>query len=1340
MNRKLRQTLSILLVLTLILAGIPWTGERAEAITDSVIQQDSAIDAEISMTAENSFGKLFKEMLESEQAEQEEYNGYQVFSVEMNGKTATVSMEAAKDCTLVIGIYEEDGATILATGEKDITREDNTSEVEIAVDFMPDYFLLRAFLVETDTMRPLCTVYESSMYTKQMQEFLEKTTDDFSDEQVLNLDHDTANNFAVYNEDIKIVEESKNVNQITEIDKEQKKYIIENADSSVTSLNTGDTFSYRYLDGNILIVKIASIQTEDNKTIITEQDTTMEDVFEYVKIDTESDLSTAQIDASDLDENIAYVENGNNRKKTKDDKKENATIELKFAEFKSSSKKVSLTGSVKFGFGLDIKFYLFEKEKYLEVKENYSCTPDVELSVKTPKDSPESFRIKTTRLIFLFPYGIKAEITPYICIEPSVSLTFKGKITGRIGFRLDAGGLTNLTSMPKYTPEIELEGKMFFGIEAEPEINLISEKIAKASIKSKIGAEVTGKLEIGPSEGKKYIHDCYACIDGDIKGKFSVEFEAGLFNTKNLTFQKKLLDKSDKVADFYYCLDEGKLGIGECPRKKYRITVVVKKSNGDTVQDAVVNNEYETDSNGMAILMLANGSYEIAAYKNGNDNVSKKVKVNGDAKKVVLYLNEMGNKDDNNPADTSLNGKRIKEIVSGATSTGAITTNGELYMWGGNRYGQVGNNTTDYCSLPVKIMDNVEQLYIYDFFTAAVTKDHTLYVWGDNSTGLLGLKDKKEYLKPEKLMGHVKKFASNGRAAGSVTTENELYMWGNNYGGLMGNEISTSEKIGTPLKIMDNVADLYIQGYFSAIITTDNELWTSGDNQYGQLGNGTRDDSNTFQKIMADVSYFNSDGEVSGIITKDNKLYMWGRFVDGSLRDGSNCDSNTPVFITDHVKKAIVGFTSLYLTMDGELYLWGENTGGQIGNGEIFDRMREPAYKTMKNVKDMAYSNARTSAAITEDGELYIWGEETNQFTENSKGNALSPLKIAENVEQVMLKQNGSSGYVTTNGEAYLWGKNTGSGTEDRIVVPTKINTVGNYSQKTRNKKASSIQNIQYTELMPDSVYNFYALKSYDVKNKLDSDNLLYINQFISDANGTLDISYQMKEVYEEPSVFLIEMIKNDIGSANITISDLDYNTEEQFANIIISQDGQLLSEGTDYELSGDYSAKDIGTYLVTISGIGDFTGNIDKEYKIFCNHQYSAWKTVKKATETKEGKKERQCIICGFKQESVISKKKIQKPGKVTGVSIINNTSNTVTIMWNPCEGVSGYQIQYAQNKAFTQKKKIKNAGKSTNKKTISKMVKGKTYYVRVRAYKKVDGGKIFGKWSAVKKVKIKK
>ena len=76
-----------------------------------------------------------------------------------------------------------------------------------------------------------------------------------------------------------------------------------------------------------------------------------------------------------------------------------------------------------------------------------------------------------------------------------------------------------------------------------------------------------------------------------------------------------------------------------------------------------------------------------------------------------------------------------------------------------------------------------------------------------------------------------------------------------------------------------------------------------------------------------------------------------------------------------------------------------------------------------------------------------------------------------------------------------------------------------------------------------------------------------------------------------------------------------------------------------------------------------------------------------------------------------------------------------------------AGYQVQYSLNKKFSTKKKYKTKTKNISATsatvksgTIKKLTKKKTYYVRARAYKVINGKKYYCKWSKTNKVKIKK
>ena len=80
------------------------------------------------------------------------------------------------------------------------------------------------------------------------------------------------------------------------------------------------------------------------------------------------------------------------------------------------------------------------------------------------------------------------------------------------------------------------------------------------------------------------------------------------------------------------------------------------------------------------------------------------------------------------------------------------------------------------------------------------------------------------------------------------------------------------------------------------------------------------------------------------------------------------------------------------------------------------------------------------------------------------------------------------------------------------------------------------------------------------------------------------------------------------------------------------------------------------------------------------------------------------------------------------------------VKLTWKKVSEAKGYQVQYSQKKKFPSKKTKK---KTTTKRTltIKKLKKKKTYYFRVRAYKrKASGSKVYGTWSKVVKVKIRR
>lgn len=91
------------------------------------------------------------------------------------------------------------------------------------------------------------------------------------------------------------------------------------------------------------------------------------------------------------------------------------------------------------------------------------------------------------------------------------------------------------------------------------------------------------------------------------------------------------------------------------------------------------------------------------------------------------------------------------------------------------------------------------------------------------------------------------------------------------------------------------------------------------------------------------------------------------------------------------------------------------------------------------------------------------------------------------------------------------------------------------------------------------------------------------------------------------------------------------------------------------------------------------------------------------------------------------------------TKVQKISAGKKSITAQWKKVAGVSAYQVQIATNKKFSKNKKTFKVSKKSTKVKIKKLKAKKVYYLRVRSYKKVNGKKVYSKWSTVRKVKTK-
>ena len=449
-----------------------------------------------------------------------------------------------------------------------------------------------------------------------------------------------------------------------------------------------------------------------------------------------------------------------------------------------------------------------------------------------------------------------------------------------------------------------------------------------------------------------------------------------------------------------------------------------------------------------------------------------------------------------------------------------IDKKGKVYTWGANDSGQLGNGTTDDSSVPICISDVADSplkgkniVDIYSLGGRIIAKDSkgNLYTWGYNYNGRLGngtttnssmpicisdiegspLKEKNVVDVYEKDLTVIVK-DSNGK----------LYSWGENYSGQLGN--GTTENSSMPVCISDiegsplngkDIVDVYADYSTMIVKDSDGKLYSWGYNGYGQLGDGKTTDSsmpicisNIENSPLKGKNIVDVHNYGSTIIAKDSngKLYTWGYNTSGQLGNGTTTNSSMPICINDIENSPLKGknivdvhnSSSTIIAKDssGKLYTWGWNNFGQLGN-ETTENSSMPIC-----ISDIENSPLNGNEVVEiydyygyimvkdDNGKLYSWGwNNYGQLGNGTTANSSMPVCIS-NIENSPLKEKKIVNIYTgddtiiakdSDGKLYSWGSNDagqlGDGTRNNSNIPICISDIENSELK--NKK---IKNVEY--------------------------------------------------------------------------------------------------------------------------------------------------------------------------------------------------------------------------------------------------------------------------------------
>ena len=195
-------------------------------------------------------------------------------------------------------------------------------------------------------------------------------------------------------------------------------------------------------------------------------------------------------------------------------------------------------------------------------------------------------------------------------------------------------------------------------------------------------------------------------------------------------------------------------------------------------------------------------------------------------------------------------------------------------------------------------------------------------------------------------------------------------------------------------------------------------------------------------------------------ITSDGELYTWGNNESGNIGNGTTNDQTTPhlVGISGKIKKVVsyLGDTVFAITEDGKLYSWGNNSKGQVGNGTDSGIQATPFNVNIvsKKVISVGYNASDSVYAITEDGYLYGWGY-NGQYNllgySNSNDSSSSPRRVNTNekFKKIFTNSKNTTYALTEDNRLYSWGYNNygelGNGENETKMgqKPYELTTVG---------------------------------------------------------------------------------------------------------------------------------------------------------------------------------------------------------------------------------------------------------------------------------------------------------
>ncbi|MCL5037450.1 MAG: hypothetical protein M1269_10110 [Chloroflexi bacterium] len=396
-------------------------------------------------------------------------------------------------------------------------------------------------------------------------------------------------------------------------------------------------------------------------------------------------------------------------------------------------------------------------------------------------------------------------------------------------------------------------------------------------------------------------------------------------------------------------------------------------------------------------------------------------------------------------ASTPDAGAKVIKIAGGNWHRLALKSDGTVWAWGSDEYGQLGFETSGIKNTPVQILSltGVIDIACGGYHGLALKSDGTVWVWGMNEFGQLD-----DGTRGYTSLTGVIAIAMGWNHSLVLKSDGTVWAWGDNRDGELGDGTYTDKN--TPVQVLNLTGVIAIVGgwHHSLALKSDGTVWAWGWNEHGQLGDGTggdyknNNDKNTPVQVsnLTGVISIAAGGDHSLALKSDGTLWIWGSNDYGKLGDGTDVNKNTPIqvkgpdgigYLTDIIAIAEGDLHSLALKADGTVWAWGCNETGQLGDGTDVDKNTPIQVKGLDGIGYLTDVIAIAegdlhSLALKADGTVWAWGYNYNgQLGDGTTTNKNIPIQVSNLTDIIAIAGGGNHSLaLKSDGTVWAWGDN----------------------------------------------------------------------------------------------------------------------------------------------------------------------------------------------------------------------------------------------------------------------------------------------------------------------------